>query len=89
MRSTSERRRKTDLFSKVKAWVTGETLLVEHIISNFMSTVKKLEQHAEESFKNVLHYDNIVAEAEKASVFFEAERIKALAVAAKIKALLS
>jgi hypothetical protein len=77
------------MFSKIKAFFVGVEHDVEAIISNFTSTVAKLEAAAKAKAEQ---FHSLTAEAQKlhteASVALEASD-KAAAVAEKIKALVA
>lgn len=77
------------MFTKVKAWLSGEVQLVEHIVSGFTATITKLEQSAEANWKRALHFEAVKADAQAALDFVHTERVNALAIAARIKTLLS
>jgi len=84
------------MFSKIKAWITGEVTTIETILSGFYKTVHDLEQHAVDKFEQAKEHAIEAGaalqwhkEATEAEANAKATAQTALEVAEKIKGLVA
>jgi hypothetical protein len=76
------------MLTKIWNWIVGEEQKVEHILSDFIDTVKRLERHAvEKTHEEIAHAEALVELAARRAAA-SAEAAKASDIAGKIKELI-
>ncbi|MBW7970985.1 hypothetical protein [Bradyrhizobium sp. BR 10289] len=84
------------MFSKVRSGFSSEVTSIETILGNWFSTVKLLEQHAEEKVaeaaehvNKAIHFERLSDAAEQAAKDAQDVAVKARSIAQQMNALVS